>query len=99
MTRGLIAGWILFFYFALTLPVQAQYIKRDVAKVQAGMTFSEIKNAFGRPSEINTSGGPGGEIQQWVYIEGRDRYLYIYFEDGVYNGRYSRYGERPSRLP
>ncbi len=90
---------ILFSFLIVCVSVQAQYLKRDVSKLQVGMTTDEVKSLFGRPNHINKYGGPRGEEQQWVYKESRSQDLYLYFEDGRYNGYYQRTGEKPSRLP
>jgi len=75
-----ILGIILF-----SVIVHAQlYIKRDVGKLQVGMTTDEVRNLFGRPHHINTYSEPRGEIQQWVYKESRFSSLYVYFLDGAY---------------
>ena len=99
MKKIFLFAWALLFLFILIAPAQAQYYKRDVGRIQSGMTVSEVRNALGRPHEINTRTGPRGETQQWVYYEGRTQMLLLYFEGGVYTGDYSRLGEKPSRLP
>jgi len=94
----LFCGWALICIILFTPPIQAQRIKHDVTKIQARMTTDEVRNIFGRPHEINTRSGPKGETQQWVYVEGKDQSLFLYFENGIYTGEYSRHGEK-RRLP
>jgi outer membrane protein assembly factor BamE (lipoprotein component of BamABCDE complex) len=86
--RVLVLCLSLLFALTLNLPAYAQYVKRDVSKLQVGMTTEEVKSLFGRPDHINRYDGPRGEEQQWVYKEGRNQHLYIYFENGLYNGYY-----------
>ncbi len=69
------------------------YVKKDLSKIAYGMTTDEVRNIFGRPDHINTSAGPRGELQQWVYREGRYKQLYLYFNDGRFTS-YDRVGER-----
>jgi len=97
--KSFISFCVLFFLFITIASVQAQYTKRDVSKLQIGMTTEEVKALFGRPDHINKYGGPKGEEQQWVYRESRHQSLYVYFENDRYNGYYQRVGEKPGRLP
>jgi len=93
-----VCGLALVCFITIAPLLQAQRIKHDVTKIQAGMTTDEVRNIFGRPHEINTRSGPKGETQQWVYTEGKSQYLFLYFENGIYTGEYSRHGEK-RRLP
>ncbi len=47
-------------------------------QVLVGMTFEQVKLAWGKPERINTSGGRGIDHEQWVYGMG----TYLYFENG-----------------
>ena len=86
---------VVFVIFTTAIVADAQrYIRRDLSKLQVGMTTDEVRSLFGRPDHINKYGTPKGEEQQWVYREGRNQDLYIYFENGVYNGYYQRTGEK-----
>lgn len=52
-------------------------------KVMRGMTASQVKNAWGRPTKINQSIGSSGVSEQWVYRREHGDAQYIYFENGV----------------
>jgi hypothetical protein len=46
--------------------------------VRIGMTKTMCRDAWGEPSEINTTNGAGGVHEQWVYGDN----TYLYFENG-----------------
>lgn len=46
--------------------------------IWVGMSKAMAIDSWGEPTRMNTSGGAGGEREQWVYGEGR----YLYFQDG-----------------
>lgn len=50
-------------------------------QILMGMTPKEVKRAWGRPTEINASGGKYGSSEQWVYDRPSGR-EYIYLDDG-----------------
>lgn len=86
---------ILIFIYLFTMQAQAQYVKRDISKIQQGMTADQVRNEMGRPHRLNTY----GDTEQWIYHEGAYRDLYIYFENGLYTGYYQRMGEKPRNIP
>ncbi len=97
--RIALACLVVFSLLFVSTQVQAQFVKRDVSKLQVGMTTDQVRNEIGRPNHINKYGTSKGEEQQWVYQEGRYQSLYIYFENGLYTGYYQRMGEKGRNIP
>lgn len=53
----------------------------SVMGIKVGMTAEQVRNAryWGRPERVNSTTGPYGTREQWVYGGGR----YVYFERGI----------------
>ena len=47
------------------------------SSILAGMTPDEVKQSWGAPLKINSSGGSFGSREQWIYAGN-----YLYFRDG-----------------
>jgi hypothetical protein len=79
-----IAIFLVFVAIAAQAARHQTYIKINLSKISYGMTTDELRRAIGRPERINTYASPNGETQQWIYPQGPDSDLYIYFENGVF---------------
>ena len=69
------------------------YRKINLGHTSYGMTTDEVRRAIGRPDHINTYAGSGGEMQQWVYYEGPEQSLFLYFRNGIFTS-YQEFGKK-----
>jgi len=69
------------------------YHKINLGNTSYGMTTDQVRWAIGKPDHINTYAGTRGEIQQWVYYEGAEQKLFLYFENGIFTS-YQEFGRK-----
>lgn len=56
---------------------------REERPISVGMTSEEVREAWGRPSDINRTISKHGTREQWVYKVGLYGAKYVYLEDGI----------------
>ncbi len=76
-----------------TWPVEVRQSILD-GKVEQGMTPEMVEVAWGRPTEIESQGGPGNEV--WVYKSGGDDGSVLYPNGASYPAGGVYGGNRPS---
>lgn len=51
-------------------------------QIMVGMTEEEVVRSWGKPSDINSSGGSHGSRDQYVYRRGNNETQYVYLKNG-----------------
>ena len=66
--------------------ITSKWSKRTIKAIEeqsvvSGMTAEQIRTSWGSPNKINSSAGPWGKSEQWIYGDFPDS-TYLYLENG-----------------